>query len=96
MHSSFLTSLALLSLASSRASATLVNFTIDDSHPDQFGNAVSYAPADAWIQGNAACTQCQGGVDAARAFDGTWHERVYTVDEVATFTVSFVGGCLPL
>ncbi|OSD05807.1 hypothetical protein PYCCODRAFT_1361878 [Trametes coccinea BRFM310] len=71
---------ALLSLGLSLAflvpisSAVRYNVTIDDTYGDPTNNEqISYSPLEAWKLGQR-CTDCTAEPDAARAYNGTWHD----------------------
>ncbi|EKM52174.1 uncharacterized protein PHACADRAFT_262682 [Phanerochaete carnosa HHB-10118-sp] len=86
-------SLSLL-WASLRASAlTLVNITVDDNDP-----SVIYAPSDDWSFG-PSCSTCTARVDASQAFNGTWHDTLFSPsdpseDETQTAELSFIGSAI--
>ena len=70
--------------------AALVNITVDDND-----SSIVYSPPDDWSYG-PTCTTCTAKVDASKAFDGSWHDTLYSSQDSAenftqTIELSFSG-----
>ncbi len=57
-------------------SATLVNFTLDDT-----SSLIAYSPAELWRPSTTACDNCLAP-DAELAYAGTWHDGTHIIPTV--------------
>ncbi|RDX56297.1 hypothetical protein OH76DRAFT_1318572, partial [Lentinus brumalis] len=96
-------SLALLTIStaalSSRASAALVNVTIDDTFGDPITRAqIVYDPPGVWKVGQS-CTDCTAQPDRSQLTNGTWHDGTFSAavengddsNQLLTAAVTFEG-----
>ena len=82
-----------------RASAALVNVTIDDTLGDpRTGAQIVYGPAGVWKVGQT-CTTCTAHPDPSELVNGTWHDGTFSAavengnvsNQLLTAAVSFEG-----
>lgn len=65
----------------SKAYSKITNVTVDDQLGDSNTGAIPiYDPPENWNEG-PLCTICSARLDPSQTFEGTWHDRTFTLGE---------------